>query len=132
MRQDDPLTIRYGDGVAVHPVEGLLVGEGEDGLRIDFMLGNIAGQHGDQRRLLHPPTPETERAVTRIYVAKIRGRELVLKTGPLDKAFAAWRQCTDQLVRSWGLDPVQQAHRPAPAGAQSDPGTWLQQQLVSQ
>lgn len=32
-------------------------------------------------------------------------KRIEIKTGPLDKAFAAMRKCTDALVESWGLDP---------------------------
>jgi TonB family protein len=48
-----------------------------------------------------------------------RGKEVVLKTGSLAKPFQAMRQCTDALVKSWGLDPEVQrmlARRPQPIG----------------
>jgi len=70
-------------------------------------------------------TEEMERQVTQISVSRMRGREIVLKTGPLDKAFAAWRQCTRQLVSTWGLDPIQQERRQRPPVPRSEPQTWL-------
>lgn len=125
VQQGDALTIRYGEGVAVQQVDRLLVGKAANGSSSIYITwASLAGLKGGQGEVIEP-TPETERKVTYISFAKIRGRELVLKTGPLDKAFAAWRQCTDQLVRSWGLDPAQQAHRQSPPKPLSEPRTWL-------
>ena len=63
-----------------------------------------------------PVTPEREAAITSLIVTWGKS-SIQLGTGPLGKAMAAMRECTDGLVKSWGLDPVQQASlsvRPRP------------------
>lgn len=71
-----------------------------------------------------PVTPDREAAITSLIVSW--GDQAVqLGTGPLGKAMAAMRECTDGLVRSWGLDPEQQASlsvRPMP---KSSPDGWI-------
>lgn len=73
-----------------------------------------------------PVTPAREAAVTSLIVTW--GKNSVqLGTGPLGKALAAMRECTDGLVKSWGLDPVQQASlsaHPKPATPSSE---WIRQ-----
>jgi TonB family protein len=69
-------------------------------------------------------TPAQEVAATSITFS-YTGKRNVFKTGPLDKAFAALRTCTDDLVRSWGLDSQQQSHLsryPQPLG---EPRLWV-------
>jgi hypothetical protein len=49
--------------------------------------------------------------------------EVMLDTGPLNKAFAELRKCTADLVKSWGLDPAEQvtlSRRPELKGSLSD------------
>lgn len=64
-----------------------------------------------------PVTPEREAGVTSLIVSW--GKNAVqIGTGPLGKTMAAMHTCTDTLVKSWGLDPAQQAslkERPHPA-----------------
>lgn len=69
-------------------------------------------------------SPATEAAVT-FATLKVPGRDLVFHTGPMDKPFAALRACTADLVKSWGLDPAQQAsltRKPTPL---TKPAGWL-------
>lgn len=52
-------------------------------------------------------------------------RTVDLKLGSMSKPMAALRECTDDLVKGWGLDPAKQAalaSRPQPLG---DPFAWL-------
>ena len=68
-------------------------------------------------------TPDMEAAVTRISL-RLPGRVIHLESGSLGKAFATWRACTDELVRRWGLDPIEQAARRRPPVPLSNPGRW--------
>lgn len=124
-KQGDRMTIRYGSGEGVHKVENVLVGDGAKGLGTVFVTSTriLPARFENERPV--PVTVEEERAVTRITMSPVRGHELALLTGPLDKAFAAWRTCTERLVRKWGLDPAAQAALKRPATPSSDPGKWL-------
>lgn len=123
--QGDTLYIRYGEGGPVHRINRVLIGDTKGGARSIFVpRTSIAGDLHDTRA--DPAiTEEMERKVTRISLARVHGREIVLKTGPLDKAFAAWRKCTRQLVATWGLDPEQQERLQRAATPRNDPGIWL-------
>lgn len=68
-----------------------------------------------------PVTPAEEASVNWITV-KSRHNGVVLRTGSLGKAFAAWRTCMDDVIKSWGVDP---AVIKTPARPASDPGRWL-------
>ncbi len=67
-----------------------------------------------------------EAAITQIRVkAPGTGRTIIFETGPLDKPFDAMRACTDNLVKTWGLDPDkmrQLTREPVPL---TRPATWL-------
>lgn len=69
-------------------------------------------------------TPATEAAVKSITIST-HGRDRIFATGPLDKPLAALRKCTDSLVKTWGLDPEQQARLSKHPEPLSKPGTWL-------
>lgn len=72
-----------------------------------------------------PPTPEQISKIRYFKVAR-NGMVLALHLGPLSKALAALDACTADLVKTWGLDPAQQAalsRRPIPIGG---PGHWVQ------
>ena len=71
-----------------------------------------------------PVNPADEAAVDSVTL-RWAGNTVTLKTGPLDKAFAALRTCTEDLVKTWGLDPAEQMNlqrRPQPSNY---PGKWL-------
>src|SRR5690606_33522406 len=68
---------------------------------------------------------EQETAVDRISLTRTAGKALVLKTGSLGEPFAALRKCTDDLVASWGLDPVRQSRLSRRATPLDSPGEWL-------
>lgn len=70
------------------------------------------------------PTSEQLDAIKHFKLAR-GGRMLVLHMGPMSKALAALSTCTADLVKSWGLDPAQQAtlsQRPKPT---ESPGVWI-------
>jgi len=75
-------------------------------------------------RPLAPVTPDQEAGITSLIVSW--GDEAVqLGTGSLGKAMVAMRECTDGLVRAWGLDPVQQASLSAPPTPRTPPESWI-------
>jgi TonB family protein len=51
-----------------------------------------------------------EKAVAWLELGKILPFDLVLETGPMDEALDALRQCSWDMVRTWGLDVEQQKH----------------------
>jgi hypothetical protein len=69
-------------------------------------------------------TSEMERAVHTIAV-DTSDHSIRVVTGPLDKPFAALRNCTDDLVKQWGLDPAVQAKLKRSPQPRSNPGKWL-------
>lgn len=71
-----------------------------------------------------PVTSEREQAITSFIVSW--GDEAVqIGTGPLAKSMEAMRTCTDALVKSWGLDPEQQASLSQPAKSLTPPSSWF-------
>lgn len=71
---------------------------------------------------LTPPTAEQLSRIRHFKVAR-NDRELALHLGPLSQALAALDVCTADLVKTWGLDPAQQAalrQRPTPIGSPND------------
>lgn len=69
-------------------------------------------------------TPEREAEIKQI-AAEFGSRMVVFETGSLAKAFAGLRTCTDNLVKTWGLDPAQQSRLSRRATPQSSPGRWI-------
>lgn len=86
-------------------------------------LFNRNAVKGDSDELF-PTTTEQEAAVTELRIAGPTLR-LTLHTGPMAQPLAAMRTCISDLVKTWGLDPVQQetlSRRPVPT---LSPGKWL-------
>jgi hypothetical protein len=126
-QQGQAVQLKFGDGEPER-VPGVSPGKaGADGKAILFFatqsLADRAVRDADPEA--DPAvTPATEAATKTITVSYF-GRDRIFATGPMDKAFAALSKCTDDLVRTWGLDPEQQARlmvRPKPQGS---PATWL-------
>ncbi|MET1754023.1 TonB family protein [Novosphingobium sp. RD2P27] len=124
--QGSMLRLRYGDGERII-VKGAMPGKADDG-RASLTISSTAIRPWPESEEDEPErlsiTPEQEAAATSLTVS-FRGRDVTFRTGPLDKAFAALRKCTDDLVRSWGLDPVQQSRLSAPAKPLSKPRSWI-------
>jgi hypothetical protein len=76
------------------------------------------------RSAVTPATPDQVAAITQFEV-HIRPHDVILQTGSFKAPMEALRTCTDDLVRSWGLDPVKQAKLRTPPVVQGEPGTWL-------
>lgn len=52
-------------------------------------------------------------------------KKLVLALGPMVKPMQALRACEAELVRSWGLDPTEQAALSSPPQPLAPPASWL-------
>ncbi|MFL6729297.1 MAG: energy transducer TonB [Sphingomicrobium sp.] len=57
-----------------------------------------------------PIGPQRERAATWLKLGKIRSFDFLFETGPMDAPLAALRECSWDMVKSWGLDVEQQKH----------------------
>lgn len=108
------LKVIYGDGAPLQ-ASGLQVGR-MDGIGhaiiferdVAFAEEKAAGQASATARPTPYPDQVLEARLDRIAIGTSNAR-LVLQTGPMIKAMAALRQCTDDLVRKWGLEPAIQA-----------------------
>ncbi len=75
----------------------------------------------DRREL----APQRFAAVRNLTVGVDRSKPLVLRTGPLDKAFGVMTSCIDNLLTSWGVDPAREKslqRRPTP---KANPADWI-------
>ena len=72
-----------------------------------------------------PIGPAREAAATRLELTGMMSRGLILHTGPLDQAMAALRECSWDLVRSWGLDVAQQKTLSRKVRATKGPQNWF-------
>lgn len=127
IRLNSRYTVDYGISGFKHKIDRALVGDMKDGSRMVFV-----GKSGFSREPHKPEdghntqfTPEIEKAIKKITISIPAGKEIVLKTGALDRPFAEMRKCTNQLIEEWGLDPEQQKkllRKPQPTRS---PGTWL-------
>lgn len=70
------------------------------------------------------PVRMVEASVTLLHV-KYRSKTITFETGPLNKPFDAMRKCTDDLVRSWGLDPDKMKRLVSWPIPKTSPGLWL-------
>lgn len=66
-----------------------------------------------------------ETAITSITFKLEGAKSYRLETGSLGAPMAAVRTCTDSLLKSWGYDPIVQAHLSKPATPTKAPQTWL-------
>lgn len=72
-----------------------------------------------------PISPQRLAAIKWVAIGKENGKRVQLETGAMEKPFAALSACVDNLVTSWGIDPVKDKNlvkRPQPL---SDPGQWI-------
>ena len=70
-------------------------------------------------------TPEQEAAINSITLKLSSRRHYRLETGPLGAVFKAMRQCTTNLVKSWGYDPDVQANLTKFAEPTGTPERWF-------
>jgi hypothetical protein len=120
------LSLGYGLGGFVQTLDHYMVGGTKGGLATIFISSSALRELivGDPPSFV-PVTPEQEAAVGQISLSRVRGKEIVLKTGSLGPVFVAMRKCTDQLIEAWGLIPAQQFRLTRPATPKTNPGSWL-------
>ena len=81
---------------------------------------------GDGRQYeLAPVGPARERAVTWLRLNKVLRYDLQLETGPMDAPLAALRDCSWDMVKSWGLDVEQQKHLSRKAYPLQPSASWF-------
>lgn len=72
-----------------------------------------------------PVTPQAEARINAITVALKNGKTYRLETGSLAKPMQALRDCTDNLLTSWGYDPKVQAALSRRVSPLNSPASWL-------
>jgi hypothetical protein len=81
-----------------------------------------------QESLPYQPAPigaAREKAVTWLWLGKVLRFDLQLDIGPMDAPMAALRDCSWDMVKSWGLDVEQQKHLTARAYPTVPPYNWF-------
>ena len=66
-----------------------------------------------------------EQRATELFFEQKRGRKLLLRTGAMAKPLGGMRDCVDNMIRSWGIDPEVQQNLSVEAEPINNPGTWL-------
>lgn len=101
------IALAYGDRPPYLIDDYVTHGKNSDGSLALFVTSSLAVYEPGST---HPGkvTPEMEKEITKVTVSW-GVRKIVLNSGPLDKPFEALRKCTEDMVRTWGLDPAQQA-----------------------
>ena len=85
-------------------------------------------QSAKRNNTYYQPAPigsEREKAATWLALSKVMKFDLVFETGPMDAAMAALRDCTWDLVDSWGLDVAQQKALTRKAYAAVSTARWF-------
>lgn len=124
------ITAAFGPAEKLVPVKSVL--PGSTGLTKEplllfgpfDLLNRDFGDHEDSLVDWPSPTADQIAKIKHFGVAR-GGHELVLETGPLTNALQVLGKCTSNLVKTWGLDPDQQATlavRPQPLNRIS---SWL-------
>lgn len=119
------LTVTFGnrEPIVLHNAAALRSTTGKPAIFIGgITLGGLAT--GRDEGLVRPTVSLAEQAAITSVTVTFSGHSLVYDTGRLDKPFAAMRECTDDIVRSWGLDPQQQATLSAPVEPANNAGAW--------
>lgn len=125
------LTVTFGPGLPKGEINDAMLGTlGPDKTTIimagprDLLNRPIRRNQGNSADDLGTPTPEQEAAITEVHFTT-HSLRLALKTGPLKAPLDAMRTCMANLVKSWGLDPVQQEALATRVTPTSSPGQWL-------
>lgn len=132
-RDSKTFTISYGSGEPI-PISRHQAGtSGDFGPSIVFsgeMKSRIADKRADPDESRGPfPDIPFEKQLDRVSLVNSY-KTVVLETGPMAKALDTLRQCTDNLVKQWGLDPVIQAGLTRSAASSNFP-EWARQIQVS-
>lgn len=123
--QGETLFLRYGESARI-PLRSAMPGTTKAGKHTLTIARSALVPFDELPDDVEAPsvTEAQEAAVTSVSV-QFHGRTTVFATGRMDKAFATLRKCTDQLVQSWGLDPVQQRTLSARPRPLSKPSNWI-------
>jgi hypothetical protein len=122
LRQGWRFLVSYGDR-APGKVRYYQIGKTDKGVASVFLSSSSLAPEDEHGEPSLPVTPEME-AATKTVNLEWSDKRLVLKTGPLDKAFSALRACTDDLVKTWGLDPAVQQSLSRQVTPKNDPAFW--------
>jgi TonB family protein len=122
-----PMELTLGEGASTTKLDGVaLKTSGKASLPVVRLGLRIDGwsdfKHPESAPVI---TPEREATVTQIGFHKPAGKRYVLQTGGMGAVFAAMRNCTTDLVKSWGYDPVVQATLSKSAIPVDSPANWL-------
>lgn len=103
------------------------VGIGDNSMPV-FLLSSvrlIEPQNANSLKQVAIVTPAQEAQVKSIFIKWSGSKRIRLETGPMSSPLEAMRLCVDDLVASWGYDPIEQTtlrRRPEPIGS---PGNWI-------
>ena len=90
-----------------------------------------ASADATRRRAQYQPariSADREKAATWISLAKALPFDLVLDSGPMDKPLAGLRNCSWDMVKSWGLDVEQHKTLTREVGPKNEPAKWFRSQ----
>ncbi len=136
---ESKLQIRFGDGEE-HQEPEFFIGEfGDYGPAVIFrpMQINRSPAHGLRGKALdeyweqvadvpiEPVGAERERAVTWLSISRGKRSYVTFDLGPMDKPFAALRNCTNDQLRYWGIDVERHDTLSRKLKPVQSPGTWL-------
>lgn len=120
-----PGTTDFGPTENPRKVE-IVVGKGKDAAMADY--GNVRLDDWQPRMdgdIMPSISPQDEAKVDSLTITTPTGRTLRLLLGSMGSPMAAMRQCTRDLVKSWGYEPTVQSALRSPAMPATNPGTWL-------
>ncbi|MBB3862424.1 hypothetical protein GGQ88_003724 [Novosphingobium hassiacum] len=102
----------------------ILSGTSANGQPVILLMGDIDILNRDKEAAKMPLSPSQVAAITQFAVTRPK-HSITLKTGKMKGALAAMRACTDDLVKLWGLDPVQQTNLSKKPEPMNPPSKWL-------
>ncbi len=74
----------------------------------------------------YPDVSEAEeKAVSELRLGNPLRNPIILKTGPMDKAFKALRDCNDEILQLWGYDPAKRTSLQSEPTPKTPPGNWV-------
>ena len=121
------VSVRIGFGLAAPAKREAMTGQA--GNKLPLLLINSVRLDGWEKKKPDeqgpPITAAQEERATMIDLTIPGGKRFRLETGSFAKPMAAMRACVDDLIKSWGYDPAQQAALAAPARPTKNPGSWL-------
>jgi TonB family protein len=121
------VSVRVGFGLAAPAKHEAMTGQA--GNKLPLLLINSVRLDGWEKNKPDEQGPPISAAqedrATMIDLTVPGGKRFRLETGSFAKPMAAMRACVDDLVKSWGYDPLQQAALSVPVQPTKSPGSWL-------